>query len=199
MSKYFYHGTLEIDTLIKILLSGSIKSRRLLNYDIPGYFNTEDYVSLCRKIDDLTYYDEYRNSFESFIENNFCLIISNEVNAIKTEYYDSSKTILWTEIVNFLHEHEDVRYSDLIDEWQVKDEISLKYIIGIGLPFTKINMECLKDNSLFDKVIIVLLIARCLGLKVINTEEDNFIEKFEKCNNEVLLGKSLVYKGGLSE
>ena len=102
MSKYYYHGIKpyvehieSIKWLIKIIESDGIKSRRLTN-QIPLYtgFNGADYISVCSKEEFNEYMKYPNNCFFKYIHSNYCFIISDEINAIKTNYFDLDNRFL---------------------------------------------------------------------------------------------------------
>ncbi len=176
MSKFFYHGVDDLLTMLKIIDCGYIKSKRQLGFSKENDFNGLDYISLCNKESNDMYIGSTLNSFDNYIKNNFCFIISNDINATKCEYIDISKC---TEEQVKLLSNSDVRYSDMFDEWQVKDSISLNDVVGIGLPLNYLNkIRSGYYNSEY-QIERVFLIANMLNLDIINTDEEDFIEKYE--------------------
>ena len=198
MSKYFYHGLKDgmyfepikcIEKIIIILNSGGIKSKKLLGVNSNTGYNGLEYISLCRK-ENIEEYTKYPvSSFFTFIFNNFCFIISDEVDAIKTEYIDKTMFSNLYEMLKFLKENENQRYSDMFDEWQVKDFIPLKYIVGIGMPLKTI--EQLKVENVEASIVIDKLYALIdtLNLDVVDTYSFNFVEQYET-NKEFIKKKN---------
>lgn len=165
MSKYFYHGT-SLYNMLDILQCGEIKSQRNLGYNFGIGNNGLDYISLCNKLDDSLYDNYLHNAFIKYIKDNYCFIISDEVSAIKAEY--NSKL------------NKNYRYSDKIDEYQVKNSIGLDYIIGIGIPFSILSNISEERNS--DKKNIlnnIIELAKIYNLDIIDTSDNNFVEKYE--------------------
>ena len=81
MSKYYYHAVDSFENFIKILNDGEIKSARLLGKTIEKDYlnlglNGLDYICLCNK---LNKYVLGYNSFESFIVDSYCFIISDDI------------------------------------------------------------------------------------------------------------------------
>jgi hypothetical protein len=166
---YYYHGT-SLDHLISILESREIKCRRLLNegplkykhkkYSGPGY-NGLDYVSICKPNNESS--DSY-SAFNIFIVNHFCLIISDTVSAVKT--------ITCAPFINQAlgDEYNGLRYSDLKDEWQVKTRITLDNVVGIAIPFQRV------DHNLYDlrKIKYLLQLAKDYDLPVIDSSFNIF-------------------------
>lgn len=207
-SKYFYHGLKEgiddydflfdkidcVEKMITIIESGGLKCRRLLKSRLTGGYNGDDYVSLCRKEENEKYREYPSSSFYTYIHDNFCFIISDEVDAIKTEYlnrYDFNNVL---DIQDYIIEHEPERFSDMFDEWQVKDEIPLKYIVGIGVPLKTVK-SLRKFDSEHEKLVDKLfLLANSLGLDIVDTRSSDFIEEYESSKSE---GKNKVLVNSL--
>lgn len=172
MSKYYYHGT-TLYNMLEILKCGEIKCQRTLGYNYGLGNNGLDYISICNKLDDSMYTDYLRSSFFKYIKDNYCFIISDSVNAIKASYNSEANKIY--------------RHSDKIDEYQVKDSIDIKDIIGIGIPFGIIGNITEDNNTTKEETInSIISLARVYGLDIIDTTEYNFVEKYEikKCNND---------------
>lgn len=192
MSKYYYHGTRTINTMVRIFACNRIKSQRLLGYSKGYGYNGLDYISVCKKENTDDDYKRKTSAFCQFIKRNCCFIISDEIDAIKTEYMNCNH-MSCRELQSFLEEHSDTRYSDMFDEWQVKNSIPLKYVVGIGLPIDDILERIEYDQSgffLYD-LSLLLKIVKDLNLDIIDTCEENFIENYESknYNNEKNLQK----------
>jgi len=173
VDKYYYHGT-DLDNLISILESKEIKCRRLLKNDLvyktrkykgPDY-NGLDYVSICKP--SINSFESY-SAFNIFVINNFCLIIDENINAIKTRYCESFM------MINRNNRKNGLRYSDLKDEWQVKTRITLDNIVGIAIPFNKI------DYNYYDlrKIKHLLQLAKDYDLPVIDSSSSLFSSTYE--------------------
>lgn len=183
MSKYYYHGVDDLLTMLKIIDCGYIKSKRLLGYGKENDFNGLDYISLCKKEADFMYEDGKTNSYDNYIKNSFCFIISDSIDAKKCNYIDISKCS--SEQMKKISGNQDIRYSDMFDEWQVKNSISITDIVGIGLPLNYLNKMKNYYSSLDFQLERIYLLASMLNIDIVNTDEDSFIEKFEnsKINN----------------
>lgn len=192
MSKYFYHGMMpkkepidKIITMINIIESGGIKSKRKLKINnlYVGY-NGSDYISLCNKEDNSMYnffYDNM-NSYEDYIYSNFCFIVSDEINAIKTKKFDiKGKYVSYMQFYSLAQG--DIRYSDMFDEWQVKDEINMDKIIGIGLPFNLVFSYKNSDQEFKKYIELLFNLVHKYNLDIVNTEDFNFVEKYEQEKN----------------
>lgn len=184
MSKYYYHGLsgafLVISTMLKILQTGGLKSRRLLGEGENGY-NGLDYVSVCKKYSQQDYKDtEMDNAFYTFVQNSFCFIISDRVEAIKTKPAGSIK---WDNYSDVLLSDKRERISDMFDEWQVYHEIPLSMIVGIGIPvlfITSILSTLPSDCESIRKFRQIMEIAEILGLDIIDTNQSGFVEEYER-------------------
>lgn len=181
MSKFFYHGTRNIYNILKILISSGIVCQRILG------FNGLNYISLCNKAKDEEYVS-YPNAFYNYIRNSYCLIISDEVDAIKPQKLNIDCFKSNTELQEYLTKHSNIRYSDMFDEYQVRDFIPLKYILGVGLPIRKIKSEArtYENDSLFQSIKCILNLIEVLNLDIIDTSVFGFIEEYEsaKSNNK---------------
>jgi len=141
MSKYYYHGLGEafyrgdsLNRILKILKTGGIKCKRLLG--LPNIYestcNGMDYVSVCKKYPPEDYKSTTMdNAFYTFVQDNFCFIISNEIDAIKTT---PAGKIKWNLYSDSMLTDKRNRISDMFDEWQVYQEIPLFMIVGVGIP-----------------------------------------------------------------
>lgn len=190
METVFYHGIKEyyspneaILRMLEIIDSGGIKSRRLQGKTSPFGFNGDDYISICERKSNGEYLKYSNNAFFKFIQFGFCFIISNDVSAIPIKYLDCSIFPSFGEASEYMRCYPNIRFSDMFDEWQVKDEIPLTHIVGIGLSGHKIlnyikygqEQEAFKNNlSKLDTI------AKSLNWYIVNTDtlymKDNYIE-----------------------
>lgn len=160
LDNYYLHGInvifdLEKDlekTLIifeKILQKQYLLSRRLQNdfNTKRGGWNGLDYISLCDyqnrnapTYENNPFYIGY-TAYKSFICNSLTLIFEKEgLEVIRPELVAPS-IFSWDtlEEMRILGNHPTKRYSDLPDEVQIKDKISLENLKGITIPFTSIS------------------------------------------------------------
>ena len=185
MSKYFYHGT-DLDNLISILLTKEIKCRRILSEQNiktsirlhpsnPGY-NGKEYISVCMpNIDSFS----INSAYKLFIKNSFCAIIDGNIDATKT--LDSSSQVVrnmyHSEYEQFKLNNEDseYRFSDLKDEWQVRYSIPLNKIVGIAIPFKRIN------NNIYNpkKVKLLINLAKSNNLIILDSSDKIFDEDYD--------------------
>lgn len=185
MSKYYYHGVRNIYKMFDIIKSGGIKSKRLLGYKYGYGYNGYDYVSICNKINENECDYEINNdkvcnsSFLNYIYNKFCFIISDQVPAIKTYYLEEISKFSSLNIIRSLLTDIEDRYSDMFDEFQVKDQILLKDIVGIGIPIDEKNIK--KDIELNTQLKQLYEIALNFGWDIVDTAHLNFVEEYENC------------------
>ena len=180
MSRYFYHGVSSIASTLKILQSGSIQCRRLLGKKANGY-NGLDYVSVCKKYAEEDYQNtDMNNAFYSCVQGNFCFIVSERVDAIKTH---SSGQIKWYDYSDSLLTDKRNRISDMFDEWQAYQEIPLSMIIGVGIPSNYVD-AILKKSSSTGRFIMelkeIVAVVTALGLDIVDTNVLGFVEEYEK-------------------
>ena len=127
--------------LSKILKSRYLLSRRLQNNYLPVGFNGLDYISLCDYDKKDIYnsgsikYSDY-NAYHNFIASSLSLMFPKEcINAIDTKtidyIYNYQKSY---DYMQHLGLSSTTRYSDLPDEVQVKDKISLDHLIALTIP-----------------------------------------------------------------
>lgn len=199
-STYFYHGIGEkenfIDNFLRVLVTESIKSKRLLNRPSGGC-NGLDYVSICKKYPEHFYQDEvwytfYKkeelSGFYGYVFNHFCFIISDSVSAIKVGISD--------ELTNDLDKPLDLKSSDMFDEWQVKDQIPLSKVIGVGIPLKWLeeNKDIISSVD-YQKISKAVLLARDLGLDIVDSSNPSFVEEYERQKQE---SSSKVYQISIS-
>ncbi len=192
MSKYYYHATSDLSLFRDILKDQAIKSPRLLGKTIEhdlGYlsFNGLDYISLCNKLDH--YDDNYGDSsFEQFILDSFCFIISGEINVVKPTIIDWANFYEYIAIKEEIYKNIDLglHVSFYADEYRVKDKVTIDKILGIGIP---VNNHYLKEDLMILKQ--VLIIANELNLDVVDSSDRAFVEKYEtsKYNKEEVVKK----------
>lgn len=198
MSKYYYHDCHSLERMIEILKSGKIKTQRDLMFSCGDGFNGLDYVCVCNKCSDEEYQKPHINdAYKRYIKNGYCFIISDEVEAIKTEYLNYlTLGLTFEEAIQYSREHPENRWSDMIDEYQVYGSIRLKYIIGIGLPLDEFS-EHISDYVIYyvEEIRNIIKISKELNLDIINTNDVNFIENYEREKNNNQYNKEKIYSG----
>ena len=137
---------IDMEKVEDIISSGYIYSRRNLK-EILGMnnkdtceemalFNGMDYVSLC----DLSKRHEYYSAYYMYVYRGLSFLFSKNIDVI-------IPTIVNTNVNDMsfgykAHEYgkEKRRYSDLYDEVQVRDKISLDYLIGMSLSLRRMRI-----------------------------------------------------------
>ncbi len=188
MSKYFYHGVtgsfVSIPLVLEILKTGGLKCKSLFGKEPRGY-NGLNYVSVCKKYPPEDYKSTTMdNAFYTFVQDNFCFIISNEIDAIKTT---PAGKIKWNLYSDSMLTDKRNRISDMFDEWQVYKEIPLSAIIGIAIP-----VQCLaptlkdfpSDCNTIKSFRKLLELANELGLDIVDTNQRGFVEEYERKKQE---------------
>lgn len=186
MSKYYYHAVDSFRIFMKILSDGEIKSPRLLgktlekDYLILG-LNGLDYICLCNKLDkNVSGY----SSFETFIFDTYCFIISDDIDVIKPSVFKCNNDMDYLEAKSRALS-EGIQLSTFADEYRTKYRITMDKIIGIGIPFNN------KYLDFKEEVKQILDIADVLGLDIVDSSDEYFIEKYEsrKYNKEEVVQK----------
>ncbi len=185
MSKYFYHGLGvpyfydgTITTVLEVFKTGGLKCKRLLGKRNSGY-NGLDYISICKKYTEEEYDCYGSTGFYKFVQDSFCFIISDDIEAIKTETIPKSYWY-FPDIVEKMKYHPENRYSDMFDEWQVKGEIPLSYIVGIGVPIRWLeSIDWRIHKNALQELKSIVDIAQSLGLDIVDSTKKGFIEEYE--------------------
>lgn len=179
MSKYFYHGLGEafqyknsLDRAFDIFKNGGIQSQIQSDTDM-------NYISIYKKLPSEEYDRafRYKHAFSSVVENCFCFIISDEIDAIRpiripTCSYSGMEMKRLKEI------HKNRRFTEMCDEWQVRDRIPLSSIVGIGIPIRWITLHW-KDVGQLEKLGELVTIAEKLCLDIVDTNNPKFVEEYE--------------------
>ncbi len=180
MSKYYYHGVKRGDILEKtldIFQKGGIKC-------MPGArkigFNGLDHVSICTKEPEEEYSRHSNNAFYKYVQDSICFIISDTVEAIKPEIIENADKWNRFELFGYMNSKPNTRFSDMFDEWQVKDRVSLSDIVAIGIPMQQLAelMEDIQEGQ--EKIKKIIEIALALGLDIVDSSLPNFVEEYEK-------------------
>lgn len=196
MGKYYYHGIASFypeDVILNIIRSGSIKSKRLMGRTgIRGY-NGLDYVSICTKLPNIEQEDYiqkgYNCAYLDCIVNHFCLILSKDIDVVKPHLVLPNTFLSYSDLLNYLEENPNFPVSDMFDEYQVKDMISLSKVIGIGIP-----LEEIKINNNYKLLEMIYKCATKLGLDIVNTSNVNFVDEYERNKKENNKGYQLSLK-----
>lgn len=180
----FYHGVvngLVRNKILKILEQQEISSASRMEYSKQIGFNENNYVSVCVNLGNEVYSEYPNNAFNSYIINHFCFVIDDSITAEPTEYLADIRNMGPFELNNLKRQNPNKRYSDIIDEYQVKDYIHLSKVIAIGIPynipendgFIKLSDFCYLTREEFDELVReVEDIANSLGLKIVDSTSE---------------------------
>lgn len=176
MNQLFYHGmqprkaTLcKIHKMLEIIDSGGLKSNRLLGNNLAHGYNGLDYISVCSREKFYKYWNKEESAFNIFIKNNFCFIFSGEVSAVKTLYLDYDRFAHYDDLVEYMDIFSGQRFSDLFDEWQVRDEIPLSYIVGLGIPIKRIMKYQGCSDEILREIDHLYMLARLFNWDIVDS------------------------------
>ena len=159
-----YSQITTIHILKKILKSKAVLSKRLQkqNDTVTG-FNGLDYISLCDYSKKEEHYIRKYNAFEGYIRYSLSLIFPKEkLDIITPELIYIGQNENYDNKMKEYGLSKDIRYSDIPDEVQVKDSISLDLMTGITLPIDKMILPYMNSNK--NTIIILKEIARIIKL-----------------------------------
>ena len=151
---YFHSVRFDFDILEKILESGYILSREKAKSNRKYIsFNGNKWISICKYYNNpyIADYDQY-SAYQTLIINDISIVLNDKIEAVKTLYmpYDSLHAGL-------IDDDSVVRYSDLIDEFQVRDSISRDNFLALMYPYeigAKSNLLKAREDYLRIKVML---------------------------------------------
>lgn len=191
MGLLFYHGMqprrsvlCKVNKMLEIIDSGSFKSNRLLGNNLAHGYNGLDYISVCAREKFYKYWKKEESAFNLFIKNNFCFILSSEIPVIKPEYINYNNFIHYSDLVDYLNSFPEQQFSDLFDEWQVKDEIPLDYVIGLGLPLKYLNKMKYLGETTRAKIRELYLFAEFFNWDIIDSSTLSSFYSYEKTKSK---------------
>ncbi len=188
MSKYFYHGIvtfLPCESILEIVKSGAILSHRKVGYPYPGGFNQWDYISLCKKETDEKYssLEDQSEAFTKYIQNQYCLIIDDSIPAFQPTLVHTSSFQTNEVVDKYYQSHPNEPITDMIDEWQVRDEIPLSKVVGLGIPVRTLQKGA-AFNAYREKVKKLYRIATSFHWDIVDTSSFSFVEEYEREKEE---------------
>lgn len=133
-SLYFHSIRMDLETFERIIRSGHLLSLNRLglpNRDYASY-NGREWISLCKycDMDDETLHEfGMRSAYNRLVVNNLSLVFTNLKRA-KSTYYKPYGELRFHPV----SDDDETRYSDCFDEYQVRDHVSLKHLVGILYP-----------------------------------------------------------------
>ena len=182
----YFHGVINglvNKKVLEILRDQEIKSARKRNDVNNVGFNENDFISICEYLGEDIYADYPNNAFHKYILNNFCFIISNDIDCEMPIFIPNAATMNRFELIKLRRENPKRRFSDIIDERQVRDSIPFDKVIGIGIPygleeendFIKLSSFTFLTPDEFQEFIWTIEnYAAMLGIKVVNSSEPTF-------------------------
>ncbi len=183
MSKYFCHGIQEerdgISIALQILKQGKIKTKKDLRFTYDYGFNGLEHVSVCKKEEDELYQQYPNNAYQTYIYNHFCFLLREDLPAEKPIFMGSINLEQFEALKRKGNQN---RYTDMIDEWQVYGSIPLSYVVAIGIPIAQLEKEAMYflPTISFLRLKNLFRMARKLGLDIIDSSEEGFLEKYEQ-------------------
>ena len=152
-----YYPKINLKVLESILKDNAILSKRLQGIKDSNGFNGLDYISLCdyqkRHIHHLNH--PYYTSYDSYIKESLSLMFPMDKLSIITPYILNiiCKSKKSYRQMAYLGTLENTRYSDLYDEVQVKNSISLDLLCGITIPTKKLTTSLLTIDKNANRII----------------------------------------------
>ena len=166
MNNYYAHAISvsnfkinDFKTLERILKSGYLMSRNaqrksgmksLSNSILTAYFNGMDYISLC----DLSVNHDGNSSYDMYIRRGLSLLIDRDITVIKPILIGDTE-FNYFNTVAFCGKN---RYSNLVDEVQVKDKVSLEHLKALSLSLSVFSSfhdkEYLTDYLKYTKLLL---------------------------------------------
>lgn len=138
-----------------ILKDNALLSARLQNRtDFSILFNGLDYISLCDYEKRLYNLNNMKNAYESYIRYSLSLVFpKNKLDVVVPQIIDIKYADGYYQKMKELGLSTDIRYSDMPDEVQVKDKISLDLMSGITLPVSKMRNCFLNEDKTVSMVL----------------------------------------------
>ncbi len=188
----YYHGVVNglVDKkVLDILKKREISSASRLGYTKRIGFNENDFISICSNMGEEVYGTGVNNAFNKYIKNNFCFVISDSIKAEKPVYVPNASKMGVLELFNLRQNNPDKRFSDIIDEYQVKDYISFENIVAIGIPYNlkiedgyiRLSKFCsLTADEFLELINKVESVASDLGILVVDSSSKEFATMFDE-------------------
>lgn len=148
---YFHSVRFNFDILENILKSGYILSREKCNSSKNTLnFNGNKWISICK------YYEPYYSLDNSIFKSAYQLLVVNGIAIVLQDKFNATKTLFMTfdELYpGLIKEDSLIRYSDCIDEYQVRNSISKDYFLAVTYPYLyMLDKDKLKAKDEFDKI-----------------------------------------------
>ena len=152
-----YNSRETLSILKHILNDDALLSARLQNKKYGHGFNGIDYISLCDYEKRKFYHEGYPEytAFRGYIMESLSIVFpKDKLPIITPQIIDiCTKRREGITLMTMLGLSEDERYSDMYDEVQVKDKISLELMSGITLPIHKMRKPFQNEQKTIDLVL----------------------------------------------
>lgn len=174
---WYYHNVTPW-TIDKIILSGSIKCKKLIEKDSfsnrESTWNGGHYISLAKNLSEI-YYD---SSYKNFIDSQYAFVIEG-IDTIKCTQIENNSSLY--RIISKIPMKK--RYSCWKDEYQVNGVISFDKIIGIKIPNRCAFLSDYCDNYSVEDLGINLFLTKMNSVggnfPFIDVEKGKIIDKDE--------------------
>lgn len=171
----------DFDNLEKILKSGYLLSRKRQRQNgdksidtsiLTALFNGMNYISLC----DLSASHDGNSAYDMYTKRGLSLLFDRDIEVIKPILV-SQNDYNYFNMQAFLGKK---RYSDLIDEVQVKDSLSLTHLKGMCLALS-VFKSFYKDDYIDDylKYLNILLEKYNYDVPIYNLDDSKIIKKIK--------------------
>ena len=182
----YFHGVINglvTKKVLEIIRDREIKSATKRNDVNNTGFNENDYISVCEYLGEDVYDNYPNNAFHKYVLNNFCFVISSDIEVEMPVFIPDASTMNRFDLIKLRRENPDKRFSDIIDERQVKDSIPFDKVLAIGIPygleevdgFIKLSSFTFLTKEEFQEFIETLeRYASTLGIKVFNSSDPSF-------------------------
>ena len=166
----------DIGKLEDVLKSGYILSRRKLKLsEGDALFNGMDFISLC----DLMAKRERYSAYNLYTKKGISLLFDHDIEVIKPTLISPPKNDFFI-ACDYMHKlgKGKVRYSDLPDEVQVKDELSLAYLRALSLSLKEIQ-RVHRDNYIESYLDVMYSLTRQYNypVPIINLDDEKVLKK----------------------
>lgn len=187
----YYHGVangLVDKKVLDIFKKGEISSAARVGHTNKIGFNEDDYISVCVNLGEDEATRNFNNAFKKYVINHFCFVINDNITVQKTVFLENADKMSKLELVRLKLDNPDKRFSDFIDEYQVRDFISLENVVAIGIPyglepvdgFVRLSNFCqLTVEEFLDLIGKVEGYAERLDIKVVDSSSPEFGLMFE--------------------
>ena len=182
----YFHGVINglvTKKFLEIIRDREIKSAAKRNDVNNTGFNENDYISVCEYLGEDVYEKYPNNAFHKYVLNNFCFVISSDIEVEMPIFIPDASTMNRFDLIKLRRENPLKRFSDIIDERQVKDSIPFDKIKAIGIPygleevdgFIKLSSFTFLTEEEFQKFVSTIEnYAATLGIKVFNSSDPSF-------------------------